>query len=65
MPEIDVFQKFRTPHDLDKFRKKIDKFRTPQFTDVLIPFDSKNSMTTLDLFSPALFRMTHTHCEAL
>ncbi len=27
-------QKFKTPHNLDKFRKKLDKFRIPLFTDV-------------------------------
>ncbi len=25
--------KFRTPHNLDKFSKHLDKFRTPRFTD--------------------------------
>ncbi len=26
-------EKFRTPHNLDKFRKQLDKLRTPLFTD--------------------------------
>ena len=25
--------KFRTPHNLDKFSQNLDKFRTPRFTD--------------------------------